>query len=315
MVEHKVLVRGAAVRGSGADPSAAGAVLLRLDNSLHGAVEVAFRRSSTAGRRQNWLRQAGQARFQHAEKVGADELALYYTAPTFGEVATAYYSQQRLFDDGPSADDTAFDALTDAVADVMDGKSDSDRFDVGLLKRFHKYEASVFGKQVDELLITGPGGKGERKCRVSRQLPDRARELYLKTPAPARVRIAGRLNMIEASTLAFVLVLPGGEKVRGICNGVDFETLRRLVGTDVVATGTAVYRPSNALLRVDADTLAPQGATDHFFATLPVAMSERLDVKSLVREQRKRGGVGAMWGQVPAEETDEEFLAAITGND
>lgn len=34
-------------------------------------------------------------------------------------------------------------------------------------------------------------------------------------------------------------------------------------------------------------------------------------VKSLVREQKKRGGIAAMWGQIAAEESDGEFLAVI----
>lgn len=314
MVEHKVLLRGAAVRGCGADPSVAGLVLRQLDNSLHGAVDVAFRRSSGAGRRQPWLRQAGQARLQHAEKVGADELAIYFQTPRFGDVATEYYAQPRLFDDGPNADQTAFDVLEDAIGDVMAGKTDSDRFDVGLLKRFHNYQSSVFARQIDELVITRATAKKER-CRLSPALPDRAKELYLKTPLPSRTRITGRLDMIEASTLAFALVLRSGQRVRGIWKGDDFETLRQLVNTEVVATGTAVYRPSSALLRLDAETLAPPGAADHFFQTMPVAVSARPDLKSLVREQRKRGGIAAMWGQVPAEETDDEFLAAISGDD
>ena len=315
MVEHKVVVRGPAVRGSGANPSAAGAVLLRLDHSLHGAADVAFRRSSAPGRRQPWLRQAGQARFKHAEKAGTDELAIYFEAPRFGSVASDYYAQQRLFDDGPSADDTSFDVLVGAFTDVMHSKADSDRFDVGLLKRFHKYETTVFDKDVDELEISGSHIPLSSPARVSRQLATRAKELYLQTPAPARVRIAGRLDMIEASTMAFALVLPGGERVRGIWKGDDFETLRLLANTEVVATGMAIYRPSDNLLRLDADALAPQGKGDLFFATMPVAVSGRMDVKSLLREQRKRGGMAAIWGQVPAEETDEEFLAAITGSD
>ncbi len=45
LVEHKVLMHGRAVGAEGVAPSAAGAVLTRLENSLHGAVDVAFRRS------------------------------------------------------------------------------------------------------------------------------------------------------------------------------------------------------------------------------------------------------------------------------
>jgi hypothetical protein len=219
-----------------------------------------------------------------------------------------------LFGDGPSAEDTAFDVLSDVVGDVLAGRADSDRFDVGLLKRLHKYESTVFDKKVDEILVSGHRVSGESPCHMTRQLPSRAKELYLKTPAPSRVRIAGRLDMIEASTLAFVLVLPGGEKVRGVWKGNDFETLRTLANTDVVASGTAVYRPSNNLLRIDAEHLSQQLPSDRFFATMPVAQSERMNIKSTLQEQRKRGGVAAMWGQIPAEESDEDFLAAICGN-
>lgn len=315
MIEHKVLVRGAAVRGKGSDPSAAGAVLQRLDESLRGAADVAFRRSSGAGRRQPWLKRAGKARLQHAETTGAEELAIYFEAPRFADVAAEYFEQQRLFAEGPDQNQTAFDVLAEAFNDVMAGRSDSDRFDRGLLHRFCRFKTSVFRKQVDELVISGQPRSETPGCRVSRALPDRAEELYRQTPEPALARISGRLDMIEASTLAFALVLPGGEKVRGIWKGDDFETLRQLVNRDVVATGTAVYRPSRALLRIDAETLAPKGAGDDFFATLPTAPPAQLDVRTLLREQRKRGGVAGMWGKLPAEESDEEFMTSVSAAD
>jgi hypothetical protein len=121
--------------------------------------------------------------------------------------------------------------------------------------------------------------------------------------------------MIQASTLAFALVLPNGDKVRGVWKGNDFETLRQLVNSEVVATGTAVYRPSGALLRLDAEGLAPQRDADRFFAVVPTPTGGRMDLRSLVREQTKRGGMVGIWGMVPAEETDDDFLTAVAGSD
>jgi hypothetical protein len=230
-------------------------------------------------------------------------------------VAQEYYAQARLFGDGPSADDTAFDVFNDAVGDVMAKKADSDRYDVGLLKRFQKFESTVFARDVHELLISGHRIPASKPRRLSEEFPKCAEALYLETPQPTRVRIAGRLDMIEASTMAFALVLPGGEKVRGVWKGNDFETLRKLVNSDVVASGLAIFRPSRTLLRIDADTLAPQGDADRFFATVPVPTGGKLDLKSLLREQYARGGMAAIGGKVPAEETDEEFLAAIVDMD
>lgn len=309
MIDHKVVLHGAAVRKDGISPSAAGSLLLRLENSLRGAVDVAFRRSSSSGRRKKWLRRAAEVELEDVERLGKDEMAFYFSAPRFADVAEEYYAQPSLFDDGPSPDDTAFDVLNDAVEDVLAGKRDSDKFDLGLLKRFQKFESCVFHKEVDELLISRESTGSS--SRISLEFPRHARELYLRTPQPTRARVAGRLDMIQASTLAFALVLPGGEKVRGVWKGDDFETLRELVNTDVVATGIAVYRPSAALLRIDAESLTPQRDADRFFTVLPVPSGGTTDLKSMLREQAKCGGMAGIWGQLPAEESDDEFLAAL----
>lgn len=315
MVEHKVIMRGAAVRAEGVIPSAAGSLLLRLERGLHGAVDVSFRRSSSPGRRQPWLKRAAQVELEGIEKLGKDEMALYFQAPVFADVANEFYAQPMLFDDRPSPSDTAFDVFADAVDHVLARKTDSDRFDRGLLKRFEKFDSSVFSKHVDELVIPRRPGSTAAACRLSKEFASRARELYVRTPQPARARVAGRLDMIQASTLAFALVLPGGEQVRGVWKGSDFETLRELVNTDVVATGIAIYRPSNTLLRIDADGLMPQRDADRFFAVVPVPAGDTPDLRKRAREQAKRGGMAGVWGQVPAEESDADFLAAITEPD
>jgi hypothetical protein len=315
LVEHQVTIRGTAIRENGADPAAAGSVLSRLDESLRGAVDVAFRRSSASGRRQRWLRQAAAVQLKETRHHGGGAMTFHFLAPAFEEVAQDYYSQSKLFDDGPNKNDTAFDILADAVGDVLAGREDSDRYDVGLLRRFHRFQTMVFGKGIDELLMSGHRLLGDQSCRLSPDFPRCAQKLYLKTPEPAQVRVAGRLDIIQASTLAFVLLLPGGEQVPGVWKGDDFETLRALANSDVVASGTAVYRPSGRLLRVDAERLAPQRPSDRFFATVPSATGARLDLNSLVREQRKRGGMAAIYGQIPAHESDEEFLAAVTSMD
>jgi hypothetical protein len=317
MVEHKVVMRGPAVQGRGVLPDAAGAVLLRLENSLHGAVDVAFRRSSSAGRRHQWLRRAGQVFLKPTdiERLGQEEMALYFEAPEFGDVAQEFFSQPKLFDDGPPPEKTAFDVFADAADDVLAAKADSDKYDLGLLKRFEKFESSVFDRGVDEILISRRGASSLPPRQLSKAFPQHARELHSKTPEPSRARVAGKLDMIQASTLAFALVLPDGEQVRGVWKGTDFETLRTLVNSEVVATGTAIYRPSGALLRLDAEALAPQRDSDRFFAVLPVPTASRMDLKTLVREQSKRGGVARVWGQVPAEETDDDFLAAVVESD
>ena len=315
LVEHKVVMHGRAVGSRGARPAVAGAVLMRLENSLRGAVDVAFRRSSGSGRRQPWLRQAAQVEFRGAERVSKEVMALYFEAPAFKDVAQEYYDQPRLFDDAPPADDTAFDVLADAVADVLARKTDSNRYDVGLLRRFHRFQPVILDREVTEIVISGHRVPKSQPCRITQEFTRRAEELYLQTPEPMRVRVAGTLDMIQASTLAFALLLPGGERVRGVWKGNEFETLRMLASSDVVASGTAIYRPSGGLLRIDADVLAPQRPADRFFAIVPSPTGAKLDLKSLVLEQQKRGGMAAIGGKISAEESDEEFLAAVAAMD
>lgn len=316
MIEHKVIMHGPAVRTAGVTPATLGAVLSRLGDSLHGAVEVAFRLSSGPGRRQPWLLRAGQVELKDAEKTGDHEMTMFFEAPAFGDVADDYYRQPSLFGEAPRREDTAFDVLADAVGDVLSEKTDSDRFDVGLLKRFHRLGATVFEKkQVNELLILGHRLPSESPCRLSSEFEGIARDLYMKTPQPTRARVAGKLDMIEASTMAFALLMPGGERVRGVWRGDGFEVLRSLVNSDVVAGGMAVFRPSGRLLRIDADVLAPQRVADRFFAVIPTPTGSKMDLKSLLREQLSRGGIAAVWGKLPAEETDEEYLAAVAAMD
>lgn len=314
-VEHRVLMHGKAVRAGGAVPAAAGAVLALIDQSLHGAVDMAFRRASGAGRRRAWLRSAGQVDFVHGERTGAEEMALFFQSQPFGEIAKEYFAQPSLFPDRPQETDTAFDVLADAVGDVLDRKTDSERYDTGLLRRFHRFQASVFDKDVSELVFSGHRVPEASPCRLSREFTERAKELYLQTPEPSRVRVAGKLDMVQASTLAFELLLPNGDRVRGVWKGDEFETLRALANTDVVASGMAVFRPSGVLLRVDADALTPPRPEDGFFATVPLSSGNRLNLQSLIRAQQKRGGVAAMWGRIPAEESDEVFLTAISEMD
>jgi hypothetical protein len=78
MIEHKVIMHGRAVHTNGAIPAAVGAVLTRLGASLHGAVDVAFRLDSGPGRRQQWLRRAGQVEFREAQKTGTQEMTLFF---------------------------------------------------------------------------------------------------------------------------------------------------------------------------------------------------------------------------------------------
>lgn len=310
-VVRTITMIGPAVRDRGASPAAAGGVLSVIDRSLHGAVDMAFRGASGRGRRQSWLHAAGCAEFFNVEKSGTDALTLSFQVHRFGDVAAPYFEQQQLFEHGPKPTDTAFDVLADVVADVVDQRRDSDRFDAGLLKRLERFETSVFQHGIDRLEVGGTGAGDSDRWAFDARLPVSAKRLSQQTPSPQRARVAGRLDLIQASTMAFQLLLQSGERVRGVWKRDEFETLRELANQDVVATGMATFRPSGTLLRLDAESLVLQRREDALFNAVPTPAAGRLDVGSLLREQRRRGGAGSVWQSLPPEESDEAFLAAV----
>ena len=86
-IEHRVVIHGPSVKPRGAKPGAVGAVLTLLSKSVHGAVDVAFRRSSGAGRRQPWLLQAREVARKDVQSSAAGEMTMYFEAPRLGDVA------------------------------------------------------------------------------------------------------------------------------------------------------------------------------------------------------------------------------------
>jgi hypothetical protein len=313
MQEYEVVFRGPAVRARGVDPVPTARLVRLLDRSVRGAVDMAFRRSSGRARRPRWLANAGRVEWSAMRRIDSDAMRLDFAAMPFGEVAAKHYERPSLFEEGPAKADTAFDIFADAVRDVVERRSESDRFDAGLLRRFDDFGPSVFAGDFDKVTITGHRVVGDQSCRIGLDFSGSARALFQQTPKPARVKVAGRLDLVEVSTRAFGLLLPEGVKVRGVWCGDGVETLRELLNTDVVANGMAVYRPSGSLLRLDAETLTPQRPEDRFFAVPPHAAPNGTDLKALLRGQRQLGGMAAVWGAIPAEESDEEFLAAVQG--
>src|SRR5690606_12691680 len=81
-------------------------------------------------------------------------------------------------------------------------------------------------------------------------------------------------------------------------------------------SGLVRYRPSGAVLRIEAEHLAPATEEDAAaWSKLPGALEAAEDVRSLWRPQGPRSGLAKIFGRWPGEETDEEierFLAELS---
>ena len=102
--------------------------------------------------------------------------------------------------------------------------------------------------------------------------------------------------------------------MRGVLeDGDDLETLKALLGKTVLVVGKAIYRPSGAFLRVDAQAIG-EGTRESrkLFGKVPPPIEHRQPTARLrISEQTKRGVPGAFLGSGQGIETDEELLAML----
>jgi hypothetical protein len=108
------------------------------------------------------------------------------------------------------------------------------------------------------------------------------------------------------------LNLPGAVVVTALWDGAEpLEALKDYFNHDVVIEGAGVFRPSGSLLRIDADAIKFAELTDEFFRRLPQA-SLAPDYQRAIRLRPIEPSVYArIIGSIPAEESDDEFAAAV----
>jgi hypothetical protein len=284
-------------------------VLGNLEGTLLDAVRMGFLHSSRArGRVSAPLRAAADVRFVgHSGDDGGT--LLHFEVPTFGSVASELFQQRLLWDDGPKPEDTAFELFGAALHDVATRRTESNRFDPGMLRRIRTYQR-ILTRGIDR--ITMPDTVAERRGQIDPSVVIAASELYAVTPAPRRLRVTGRLDVMGASQGVLKLDIRPGEIVTALWEGEEpVESLREFFNKDVVVEGIGVFRPSGSLLRVDADAIAAASSQDEFFRRVPSAVAQR-DYHKLARlKAGEKSAYAQLRGSLPGDETDEEFDAAV----
>lgn len=308
-VERSLRIAGSEGLGARPRPELVGNVLSSVEKTLLDAVRMGFLHSSRArGRVPAALRAAADARFVgHSGDEGAT--LLHFEVPTFGSVASELFQQRRLWDDGPTPDQTAFELFGAALLDVAVRSAESNRFDAGLLRRIGTYRR-VLARGVDR--ITMPDTAVDVRGHIDTDVVLAASELYAVTPAPRRLRVAGRLDLMGASQGVLKLDVRPGETVTALWEGERaVETLREFFNRDVVVEGIGVFRPSGSLLRIDADAIAAASSRDEFFRHVPTAIVQH-DYRKLARSRvGERSAYAQLLGSLSGDETDEEFDAAL----
>lgn len=131
------------------------------------------------------------------------------------------------------------------------------------------------------------------------------------THVPQRVRLVGRLAKLCADTRTFELALDDGWHVASVLVAGDVSGIVPLLNQRVLVLGTAIYRSSGDLARVDVDEVGATSDEGDFFSAIPRPIPEHVDLDEVSRDDNQRRGISAIMGQWPGDETDEEIAAAL----
>lgn len=313
VVERSFRLEAPSGLGAKPRPELIGPVLTHLRDTLQDAVRMGFLHSSRArGRIPHDIKAAAEVRYiGHAQADGGEGATLlrFEVAP-FGEAAAGLFAQTQLWDDGPRPEQTAFELLGAALDDVGSRRAESNRFDPNLLRRIAGYRR-MFGRGVLSRIVL-PDSALPQSPRLDAEIVLSARALSDATPKPRRVRVTGRLDLMGASQGVLKIHVGPNGLVTALWDGDEpIDGLTTLFNRAVVCEGLGVFRPSGSLLRIDADAIALAGAQDAAFGHVPRAVPTS-DIGRAMRLRSSEAPVyAAFLGSVPAEETEEEFVAAV----
>lgn len=310
LLERTFEVCGPEGLGAKPRPEIIAPIFSKLHGTLQDAVRMGFLHSSRArGRIPECLRAAADVRYVGHSSANEGSTMLRFEVPSFGSVAGELFGQKLIWEDSPQPEQTAFELLGAALGDVRKRRKDSNRFDAGFLNRIGTYRR-MLNRGVERIAL--PDTAVPDPGQIDSVALIAASELSAATPMSRRVRVAGRLDVMGASQAVLKLDIKSGVALTAVWEGIlPIEELKDFFNRDVVIEGVGVFRPSGALLRVDADAIAFAGAQDEFFRQVP----EPLVVPDYSPLTRLRPGekppFNRILGSIPAEETDEEFAAAV----
>jgi hypothetical protein len=215
-------------------------------------------------------------------------------------------AQGDLFED-ELGDKSGIDLYEDGLEDAMLGKMDSDLFDDGMLSSFVKLgEAFRWGVERIEVL-------NGRTVNLTPENFRHLRELTSRTPRPQHVRVAGKLEGLRHTKRRFLVQLTDGSTVAGLAEKMPVDELAQLFGRNVVVEGTAHFRPSGRVQRIEATRLAPALDVDlKLFALQPRSLVTESSVA--LREAVPHSGehwLDHIWGKWPGDESDAEVVQLI----
>ena len=309
LVERTFELKGTEGLGAKPRPELIGPVLGKVHDTLLASVRMGFLHSSrTRGRVPAALRRAAEVRYLGHEGGADDSTILRFEVPQFGSVAEELFAQGQLWDTGPKPEQTAFDLLSASLHDIRLMARDSERYDHAMLGQFAGYRR-LLRDGLNSIVLPDPKSRDTEA--IDEPLSVAASALFRATPDARRVRICGRLDALGVSRKVLGLVLEDAANVTAIWTLDGIVDLASFLDRQVVIEGIAEFRPSGTLLRVDADAIRIAGAGDSAFSALPIPEIQRNYQQAAATVKPGHKPYAAIYGLIPADESDEEFTAAV----
>lgn len=309
LIERTLELKGTKGLGAKPRPELIGPVLNRVHGTLLASVRMGFLHSShSRGRVPSLLHRAADVHYLGHSGGEDNSTILRFEVPQFGSVAEEFFVQGQLWETGPKPHQTAFDLLAASLHDVRIKSQDSERFDLAMLHQFAGYRR-LFKGGLESILL--PDAKASKVEAIDPSLSAAADELYRATPPARRVRLCGRLDSLGVSRRVLGLVLEDDKTATAIWALDGIVDIASFIDRQVVIEGLAEFRPSGSLLRVDADAIRLAATGDAVFSVLPLPERQPnyQQTATVIRPGHKP--YSAIYGLIPADESDEEFTAAV----
>jgi hypothetical protein len=218
-------------------------------------------------------------------------------------------AQQSLFGESDErfGEQTAIDIFGRVLTTILECEADDVVADRALLESCARF-ARVSGGGFDGLRLEGLRGRSSPLVITPKDAP-RIEVLRDEIPRPQAARVTGTLDTVSASRPDVVLALKDGTRVPGRMEDHNLETLRSVLGKEVVVSGMAHHRPSGRLLLLDVEGLDLARPEDRVFQKGPVARKQKVVLEST--GPGDTSGVSAFFGTWPGEDTDAELLEAL----
>ena len=266
--------------------------------------------SSGRGRKPKWLR--ASANFT-VIGLNSGSTILEIEAPRFRETAYGELSQQELWHDKPSLDDTSLDMAARAIEEATSAESPGDHFDSDVLKAILKFNSAAGTPGIRyELIPQGSTGSGfvldEHVCT---QVSERLRSI----PPPRSFIVTGRLDEIRYGGGRFRLLLGRNGQLLGKLHPdlLDTEVLRPLWGNPTTVEGLVHFKANGEARWIEARRMSGRAEGDRVFEESPSGKGG--ESLGPVTAQRKRNVRSTdpmiLAGAWPGDEPIDELLSQL----